>query len=319
MPKAPWETLHIDFCGPLPSSEYLLVLIDRYSRYPEVEIIRSIKAACVIPKLHKIFAVHGIPHKIVSDNGPPFNSDEFNKYMKILGIEHHLVTPYWPQVNGEVERFNQPLKKTIQAAVVEGKIWRQELNRFLLQYRTTPHCTTKVPPSELLFNRKIRGKLPSIERKLVVYRHKEARENETKSQAYHKSYPDSRRNVKESNIEVGDTVLVKQKRKDKFSSRFNKTPYVVLYRKGTQITAENKHKHRIKRNVSHFKKFENTAECPDETESELDKDPAGNYNDERESESEQAEQSEQTVNRWPKQARRPPESYGHPVPSSVLP
>ena len=94
MPKAPWETLHIDFCVPLPSSEYLLVLIDRYSRYPEVEIIRSTKAACVIPKLDKIFAVHGIPHKIVSDNGPPFNRDEFNKYMKILGIEHHLVTRY---------------------------------------------------------------------------------------------------------------------------------------------------------------------------------------------------------------------------------
>ena len=100
---------------------------------------------------------------------------------KILGIEHHLITPYRPQVNGEVERFNQPLEKAIQAAVVEGKIQRQELNRFLLQYRTTPHGTTKVPPSELLFNRKIRGKLPSIEKKLVVDRHKEARENETKT------------------------------------------------------------------------------------------------------------------------------------------
>ena len=118
MPKGPWETLHIDFCGPLPSNDYLLVLIDRYSRYPEVEIVRSTRSACVIPKLDKIFAVHGIPYTIVSDNGPPFNSDEFNKYMKILGIEHHLVTPYWPQANGEVERFNQPLEKTIQAAVV---------------------------------------------------------------------------------------------------------------------------------------------------------------------------------------------------------
>ena len=313
MPKGPWETLHIDFCGPLPSNDYLLVLIDRYSRYPEVEIVRSTRSACVIPKLDKIFAVHGIPYTIVSDNGPPFNSDEFNKYMKILGIEHHLVTPYWPQANGEVERFNQPLEKTIQAAVVEGKIWRQELNKFLLQYRTTPHCTTKVPPSELLFNRKIRGKLPSIEKKLVVNRHKEARENEKKSQAYHKSYADNRRNVKDSDIEVGDTVLVKQKRKDKFSSRFSKTPYVVIYRRGTQIIAENDQKHRVKRNVSHFKKFEKTEERPDEIESELDEDFIGNYNNELERESEQEEQSEQTVNRWPKRERRPPVRYGHPI------
>ena len=116
-----------------------------------------------------------------------------------------------------------------------------------MQYRTTPHCTTKVPPSELLSNRKIRGKSPSIEKKLVAKRHKEARENETKSQAYHKSYADSRRNVKESTIEVGDTVLVKQERKGNFSSRFNKTPYVVLYRMGTQISAENKQKYRIKK------------------------------------------------------------------------
>ncbi|MCP4480541.1 MAG: DDE-type integrase/transposase/recombinase, partial [Planctomycetaceae bacterium] len=114
MPNAPWHTLHIDFCGPLPSNEYLLVLIDRYSRFPEVEIVNSTKASCVIPKLDKIFAVHGLPCKIVSDNGPPFHGAEFKKYIQVLGIEHSFVTPYWPQANGEVERFNQPLKKAIQ-------------------------------------------------------------------------------------------------------------------------------------------------------------------------------------------------------------
>ena len=113
-----------------------------------MEIIRSTKSACVILKFDKIFAVHGIPYKVVSDNGPPFNSDEFNKYMQILGIQYYLVTPHWFQVNGEVERFNQPLKKAIQAAIVEEKVRRQELKRFLFQYCTTPHCTTEVQPSE---------------------------------------------------------------------------------------------------------------------------------------------------------------------------
>ena len=166
--------------------------------------------------------------------------NSLGRYVKALGIVHEPVSPYWPQANGEVERFNQPLETAIQAAVVEGKVWRQELNTFLLQYRSTPHCTTKVAPSELMFNRKIRGKLPSLEKKLVVNRHKEARENETKSQAYHKSYADNRRNAKESSIKVGDTVLVKQKRQNKFTSRFNKTPYVVIYRRGTQVIAENR-------------------------------------------------------------------------------
>ena len=60
MPKGPWETVHIDFYGPLPTGEYLLVAIDRYSRYPEVEVVRSTKASTVIPKLDQMFARHGI-------------------------------------------------------------------------------------------------------------------------------------------------------------------------------------------------------------------------------------------------------------------
>ena len=240
--KGPWETLHFDSCGPLPSTDYLLSLTDRYSRYPDVEIIRSTKSACVMPKLDKIFAVYGIHKKLFQTMDRLSIATSLVNTLKILGIEHHLVTPYWPQANGEVERFSQPLEKAIQAAVFEGKIWRQELNRFLLQCRTTPHCMTKVPPSELLFNRKIRGKLPSIERKLVVSRHKEARENETTSQAYHKSYANNRRNVKESDIKIVETVLVKQKCEEKFSFRFTKTPYVIIYRKGTQIVAENNQK-----------------------------------------------------------------------------
>ncbi|CAB4032131.1 Retrovirus-related Pol poly from transposon, partial [Paramuricea clavata] len=70
MPELPWRTVHIDFYGPLPSSEYLLVAVDRYSRFPEVEIVHSTRASTVIPKLDKMFSVHGIPDTIISDNGP---------------------------------------------------------------------------------------------------------------------------------------------------------------------------------------------------------------------------------------------------------
>lgn len=69
MPKAPWDLLHVDFVGPLASSEYLLVVINRCFRYPEVETVHSMKASSVIPKLDKIFATHGIPSIVKSDNG----------------------------------------------------------------------------------------------------------------------------------------------------------------------------------------------------------------------------------------------------------
>ncbi len=116
MPELPWRTVHVDFYGPLPTSEYLLVVVDRYSRFPEVEIVHSTRASTVIPKLDKIFSVHGIPDMIISDNGPPFNG---------------VSTPYWRQGNATVERFMQPLGKALKTAKVEGRPWRQELNRFL--------------------------------------------------------------------------------------------------------------------------------------------------------------------------------------------
>ena len=55
---------------------------DRYSRFPEVEVARSTKAPVVIPKVDKIFAVHGIPRIIKTDNVPPFNGEEYRRYMQ---------------------------------------------------------------------------------------------------------------------------------------------------------------------------------------------------------------------------------------------
>jgi hypothetical protein len=71
----------------VPSVEYLLVVIDYYSRFPEVEIVRSITSATIINKLRKIFAVHGICNELVSDNGSQFVSEEF-KMLKT----HNIIT-----------------------------------------------------------------------------------------------------------------------------------------------------------------------------------------------------------------------------------
>ena len=319
MPRAPWEKLHADFYGPLPSGDYLLVVIDRYSRFPEVEFVKSTKLSVLIPKFDRIFAVHGIPEVIKTDNGPPFNSDDFSRYLIALGIKHDPTTPVWPQANGEVERFNQPLGKVIQAALIEGRPWRQEIQRFLLQYRTTPHSVTKVAPCELLFNRQVRGKLPVIERKIVVNKHKQARANEIEKQKYQKEYTDMRRNAKESDIKVGDTVLVKQIRKNKLYSRFNKTPYIVIERKGTTITAENANKHRITRNVSHFKKYINRKDHTYETESDLEdtdrRDKLIEQADQVDEPDDQERQIENDNQPRETRTRKRPERYGNPIPT----
>jgi transposase InsO family protein len=91
----------------------------------------------VIPKLDGIFSRQGIPQIVKSDNGPPFNSIDFANFASYLGFEHRKVTPYWPQANGEVERFMRTLEKAIRTANLEKKNWKQEMNVLLRQYRVT--------------------------------------------------------------------------------------------------------------------------------------------------------------------------------------
>ncbi|XP_028414389.1 uncharacterized protein K02A2.6-like [Dendronephthya gigantea] len=111
LPPEPWHTVNIDFSGPFPGGSYLLVIIDAYSRFPEVEIVSSTSAKSTVLKLERILATHGIPKVLKSDNGPPFQSHEFSVYLKELGITHKPSSPLWPQGNGLAENFMKPLVK----------------------------------------------------------------------------------------------------------------------------------------------------------------------------------------------------------------
>ena len=94
LPLGPWHELSVDFCGPFPSGDYLLVVTEDFSRYPEVEILRSTSAKAVIPHLDSIFARQGIPEVVRTDNGPPFNSENFKMFASQLGFTHHTTNLY---------------------------------------------------------------------------------------------------------------------------------------------------------------------------------------------------------------------------------
>ena len=93
MPSKPWERLHMDFLGPYTTGKTLLVVTDAYSKFPEVEIMKSTTTKQVITRLERIFATHGLPLEVRTDNGPPFNANEFHQYMKGRGILYRTVTP----------------------------------------------------------------------------------------------------------------------------------------------------------------------------------------------------------------------------------
>ena len=150
LPSGPWKEVSTDFAGPYPSGEYIMVAIDEYSRFSEVEILSSTSAKSVIPKLDAIFSRQGIPDVLKSDNGPPFTSLEFKKFAEYLDFQHRRITSCWPKANGEAERFMRTLGKAIRTATVERRSWKQDLHKFLRQYRATPHLTTGVSPYEAL-------------------------------------------------------------------------------------------------------------------------------------------------------------------------
>ncbi|XDV21236.1 hypothetical protein PO909_026370 [Leuciscus waleckii] len=131
----------------IPTGEYLLVIIDEYSRYPVVEIAISVSANTVIPIIDKVFSMFGIPRVLKTDNGPPFNSEQFSKFAGHLGFHHRKITPLWLQTNATAEHFMSTLGKAIHVAETQSTPWKQRLNTFLREYRATPHSTTEVSPA----------------------------------------------------------------------------------------------------------------------------------------------------------------------------
>ena len=121
IPDKPWEQVCIDFGGPYPDGHYNLVAVDKRTRYPEVEAVSSTSFEPTTAKLKQMFGHHGIPQRIDSDNGPPFNSKEISHFAEQEGFIHHRITPEHPRANGEAERFMQLLNKTEQIAHLQGK------------------------------------------------------------------------------------------------------------------------------------------------------------------------------------------------------
>ena len=123
-----WQEIAVDLLGPLPTGEHLLVVVDYFSRWMEVDVLRSTTSAAVIKCLDTHFTRYN------RDNGSNLVSEEMEKYLEEMGIVHHCNTPLWPRANGEDECQNLSLLKAMRVSQAEGKDWRLELNKFLLAY-----------------------------------------------------------------------------------------------------------------------------------------------------------------------------------------
>ena len=100
VPHGPWECIHVDH-----AQWKTLVAVDAFLKWPEVFVVKSTSATQSADKLRRIFATHGLPVTLVSDNGPPFLSEEIHRFMTSNGITHRRVPPYHPSSNGMAENM----------------------------------------------------------------------------------------------------------------------------------------------------------------------------------------------------------------------
>ena len=161
-PEEPGTYLDMDYFGPLPNGNELMVAICEYSHYPWVVEVKSTAAEYAMPKLDELFSEFGVPIEIKTDNGPPYNGHLWAEFANYFGFHHRKVAAEHAPANGCVEAFMKPLRKCIQTAITERKDWHQTLVEFLRSYRSTPHPTTGLPPSTLMFGSNRTNLLPTI-------------------------------------------------------------------------------------------------------------------------------------------------------------
>ena len=216
-PNCAWERIHVDFAGPLEGLMFLIV-VDAFSKWPEVVQMSSTTATGTIKELTRIFAQQGFPKVLVSDNGTQFTSQEFQSYCQQHGIQHIRSPPYHPQSNGQAERFVDTFKRTFQKLRGEGAT-SDVIQKFLWTYRSTPCLSSpgQKTPAENCIGRQLRTPISDLQ--LQSHLHQEAMEGKAQQ----------KRKVHRREFAEGDTVYLRLYE----DSRGQWAPGVVIRRLGT--------------------------------------------------------------------------------------
>lgn len=235
-----FQRVHIDLFHKFGYN--FLIWVDSKSKWIEVKFLnKGTSAKEVIIALKEIISVVGLPMELVSDNGPPFSSQEFIKFCQANGIQPSKSPPYHPQSNGLAERGVQTVKKALEKAVprtvqrLSESEMREKLAHFLFAYRNTPSTATGTCPSENVLKMKPRVKFDLI---------KPTFNGQSSSNLIRKEKVIPVRNTKLYNN--GETVFVKNKN-DRSSVKWEKGKIVRIMSFNTYLVLMNgiiKHVHK---------------------------------------------------------------------------
>ena len=155
VPAKPWQKVGADLFH-FKDNDYLIV-VDYFSNFPEVALLKGTTSSTVITHMKSIFARHGIPEIVISDNGPQFTSKEFAEFAAKWEFSHITSSPRYPKANEMAERAVQTIKKLLEKADMKN-----EARPLPCRHRSCPDPNGDPSPAEKLMNRRLRTRLPAV-------------------------------------------------------------------------------------------------------------------------------------------------------------
>jgi hypothetical protein len=165
LPDYPFQVIGLDYFE--ENGAQYIVIVDAYSHWFDLYPASSTQFKVLQDILFSHFAKHGIPEKIISDNGPPFHSHQYKEFCVNHDIKSVTSSPKYPQSNGLAERSVQTAKKMIRRCRISGN----SLLMALMEYRNAPFAANLPSPSEMALGRKIRTKFPYQSHHLTQHFH----------------------------------------------------------------------------------------------------------------------------------------------------
>jgi len=233
LPDGPWKFGRVDLLSPLSDGRSIIIFIDYYSRLFEAGFLSNTKTGKVVSFLEHVFARYGYPEILRLDNVPQFVSSEFRSYLAECGVKWLSTTPLWPQANGQVERTNRSILKTLRIANSEGRNLEQALLEFVIAYKSTPHMATGTTPYAMMFGCEMRTKLPMLSNVVAKTAEKAGDSNALYKQKI-KDQTDA--GSKYSPIGRDYSVLLRRETRSKLDTMYHPGPHRVVDVQGTGMT-----------------------------------------------------------------------------------